>query len=63
MKRWMSLLLAVLLFAVPLAGCAEETGYVKEENTARDAVSYPYLIRTPYAAAAIPPSWSEPPRP
>ena len=28
---------------------AEEAGYVKEENTARDAVSYPYLIRTPSA--------------
>ena len=24
-------------------------GYVKEENTGRDAVSYPYLIRTPSA--------------
>ena len=48
-RRILSALLAVLLLSVPFAGCAEEAGYVKEENTGRDAVSYPYLIRTPSA--------------
>ena len=46
MKRIISLLLAVLLLSAVLTAGAEEAGYVKEENTARDAVSYPYLIRT-----------------
>ena len=45
-RRILSALLAVLLLSVPFTGCAEEAGYVKEENTGRDAVSYPYLIRT-----------------
>ena len=49
MKRIISLLLAVLLLSAVLTAGAEEAGYVKEENTARDAVSYPYLIRTPSA--------------
>ena len=49
MKRIISLLLTVLLLSAVLTAGAEEAGYVKEENTARDAVSYPYLIRTPSA--------------
>ena len=48
-RQILSVLLAVLLLSVSFTGCAEETGYVKEENTGRDAVSYPYLIRTPSA--------------
>ena len=43
------MLLTVLLLSAVLTAGAEEAGYVKEENTARDAVSYPYLIRTPSA--------------
>ena len=41
MKRIISLLLTVLLLSAVLTAGAEEAGYVKEENTARDAVSYP----------------------
>ena len=49
MKRILALLLAVLLFSLPLIGYAEQKGYQKEENTGRDKDSYPFIIRTPYA--------------
>ena len=49
MKRIPALLLAVLLFLLPLTGCAEQPRYQKEENTGRDKDSYPYLIRMPSA--------------
>ena len=49
MKRIMTILLAVLLFAMPLIGYAENAGYPIEENTGRDKDSYPWIIRTPYA--------------
>ena len=48
-RRILSVLLAVLLLSALFTACAEETGWQKEENTGRDAVSYPYLVRTPSA--------------
>ena len=48
-RRILSVLLAVLLLSALFTACAEEAGWQKEENTGRDAVSYPYLIRTPSA--------------
>lgn len=48
-RRILSVLLAVLLLSALFTAGAEETGWQKEENTGRDAVSYPYLIRTPSA--------------
>ena len=48
-RRILSVLLAVLLLSSAYTACAEEAGWQKEENTGRDAVSYPYLIRTPSA--------------
>lgn len=33
MKRILTFLLAVLLLSLPFTGCAEQTGYLKEENT------------------------------
>ena len=35
---------------MPVISCAEQSYYPKEENTGRDKDSYPYIIRTPYAA-------------
>ena len=49
MKRILALLLAILFLSMPLIGCAEPTGYPKEENTGRDKDSYPYIIRIPSA--------------
>ena len=49
MKRITAFLLAVLLFSLPFVGCAEQTGYQKEENTGGNKGSYPYIIRTPSA--------------
>ena len=50
MKRITALLLAALLLALPVIGCAEQTAYPKEENTGWNKDSYPWIIRTPYAA-------------
>ena len=50
MKRITALLLAALLLALPVSGCAEQTAYPKEENTGWNKDSYPWIIRTPYAA-------------
>lgn len=49
MKRITAFLLAVLLLSLPFVGCAEQTGYQKEENTGGNKGSYPYIIRTPSA--------------
>ena len=49
MKRIITLLLAALLFSLPVLCCAEQTEYQKEENTGWNKDSYPYMIRTPYA--------------
>ncbi len=49
MKRLWALILAVLLLSLPFTGCAEQAGYLKEENTGRDKDSYPYIIRMPSA--------------
>ncbi len=49
MKRLPALLLAALLLLLNVIGCAEQTGYQKEENTGGNKDSYPYIIRTPYA--------------
>ena len=49
MKRFLALLLTVMLFSLPFTGCAEQAGYLKEENTGRDKDSYPYIIRMPSA--------------
>ena len=46
MKRMTAILLAVLLFALPCAGSAEQAKYRTEENTGWDKDSYPYLVRT-----------------
>ena len=48
-RRILSVLLAVLLLSALFTAGAEEAGWQKEENTGRNAVSYPYLIRTPSA--------------
>ena len=48
-RRILSVLLAVLLLSSAYTACAEEAGWQKEENTDQNAVSYPYLIRTPSA--------------
>ena len=50
MKRMTALLLAVLLLSLPVLCCAEQTEYQKEENTGWNKDSYPWIIRTPYAA-------------
>ena len=50
MKRMTALLLAVLLLSLPVLCCAEQTEYQKGENTGWNKDSYPWIIRTPYAA-------------
>lgn len=50
MRRILTLFLAVLFLSLPVISCAEQSYYPKEENTGRDKDSYPYIIRTPYAA-------------
>ena len=49
MKRTMIILLAALLFAMSLMGCADQKGPTKEKNTGRLADEHPYMIRMPSA--------------